>query len=518
MKKLISLLLSWGVALSMLASACAVPSGEAAPAAAEAALPSTEATQLMAEMPITAEQLSHYLAQEYAYVALLGIEDADATVVKADFVQSARYEGMLLLRNKSSLRHASAISAQIPKSVEIFADEHGAYLIYGAVSIGGLQPLPMIVTLSPDRSVAVAIDSNADGVADLLMGGAKNLATGQIKSWVMANAAGDALWSCMSMKEQTALAAFPLCGSGSTTSVQPGENSGLIHTLAIRPALLSSPNCSKVPTYRMNPPEQPVTDDQSPDTTEPEDTQTIKEMVEEMKQTLQNSMAEMIRTLNPSTIDVEPSTTGGVGDFPLRELQQELLSRELGTSLSHWTEPTMPPTILEHLEQNAVVNELKKFSVELYLRNGNLVGGKVGYTVPFSPVVDPYGNPEGRFEDPRCHGQEISEAQDTLFMDKNFCKGADMLTCMQKVSDPISAATGGQCRIESGSSDEQKLVCDSLQQFWTQIPPSDNSCRAPADGPCEIERGPQIDQDYISLTPLHGVLAVKCWTDGCLDH
>lgn len=132
------------------------------------------------------------------------------------------------------------------------------------------------------------------------------------------------------------------------------------------------------------------------------------------------------------------------------------------------------------------------------------LGGRSG-----SPSIGPEGQPEQQAEDPRCQGIKNDVARGTLFMNKYFCKGDDLLTCLVRSQDSLLDITSGKCRETIGPGDRERVTCkQEEQQSGSDSCPNDMPRRPGQDCPGTI--GQTIPVDYISTTPLGAMIASMC--------
>jgi hypothetical protein len=124
------------------------------------------------------------------------------------------------------------------------------------------------------------------------------------------------------------------------------------------------------------------------------------------------------------------------------------------------------------------------------------------------------------FSDPRCEAREQAAAQGRLFMDPDFCRGDDMLTCLLRSQDTLYDLTGGRCRQEVGPDDRQRPVCErrdserSREGGRGDMTPNWGGGRLDDD---RIGVGSQrrIGREYVDTTPLGTFLATLCARGGC---
>jgi hypothetical protein len=124
-------------------------------------------------------------------------------------------------------------------------------------------------------------------------------------------------------------------------------------------------------------------------------------------------------------------------------------------------------------------------------------------------VTDVTPDPDSQaqsFEDPRCK----LDAMPNNFLDKQYCDGEDPITCLARTNDPIKGATGGLCRTEPGPDGGSAIVCDrDMSPLDPSLPKPDYS---PVDVPIPrpVRDDQRIFKGYVELTPLAGVIALRC--------
>jgi hypothetical protein len=129
---------------------------------------------------------------------------------------------------------------------------------------------------------------------------------------------------------------------------------------------------------------------------------------------------------------------------------------------------------------------------------------------------DPLGSD---LQDPRCAGRKTQAAQGTLFTNKQFCGESDMITCLRRASDSVFAFTGGVCRTETGPEDSALLVCTKQEQPGAEASEGPGGADAgPVDAPLSfrLPGSERIEQDFIEMTPLGGIIINLCMADGPL--
>jgi hypothetical protein len=111
-------------------------------------------------------------------------------------------------------------------------------------------------------------------------------------------------------------------------------------------------------------------------------------------------------------------------------------------------------------------------------------------------------------EDPRCAQVKTDKERGTLFMNRDFCKGDDPLTCLARQEDSTRDLIG--CRVEPGADGGKELVCKQNENPLDVKPgdpgysPLDVVVRRP------VAQNERLYTDYISSTPLAGVIALRC--------
>jgi hypothetical protein len=459
-----------------------------------------------------ASQLKGLPQAELAAVAELSGQAGLQTYSYVEFLRVEREDGSLDFRMIWAEDVAGQLRLPVPDALfelgsGLYEDGQGNGSFFGDMSRRGEVLLPYALTLFADGSYAFALDVGRDDLVDLALGGMYNDMLHRAKFWMSATPFGKLVWECLTAGRAlsprlvdmlTALGRegadtgqgnpCALVGSAGQKDIQ-GPGHGFRGIGFPGPDLLGEPECDSGPKGG-------IADGPPLDATSSSEEESGTRL----------AAPPPSKPSEPTDLSPEAAARAWIAERIAEEETREFF--EVSDSERSDTEQQ----VMERFE--GLVRQVKDFIFEAF------VGG---YTHRWIPPVGPNGSPEAAFEDPRCQGLEIDTARGTLFSNPHFCQGDDLLTCTKRQEDAIFALTGGQCEVVTGPDGREIMMCKQEEAIPVQPPedspgssnagPTDLPCRSDQQPGCGRPGSPEIAPDFISTTPLGGIIMSVCAAD-----
>jgi hypothetical protein len=97
---------------------------------------------------------------------------------------------------------------------------------------------------------------------------------------------------------------------------------------------------------------------------------------------------------------------------------------------------------------------LERFDNAVMLRPGGAGASQPGGVLPDE-------RPPGTWESARCSRLKSDSTVGILFMNKDFCRGDNMMSCLRRVHDTLYAVTDGRCGVEAGTAGGRTIRCNN---------------------------------------------------------